>query len=91
MPTILLTGANSFVGSHIIDTLIKLNHHVVGTVRSATAAKEILSLHPEWKDSLKILVVEDITNGAAWDELFKKKEFDHVSAKAKISYFCQHC
>ncbi|KAL7940145.1 hypothetical protein V8C42DRAFT_338423 [Trichoderma barbatum] len=78
MPTILLTGANSFVGSHIIDALIKLNHKVVGTVRSATAANDILSLHPEWKDSLEIVVVEDITNESAWDELFKKKEFDHV-------------
>jgi nucleoside-diphosphate-sugar epimerase len=90
MSTILLTGANSFVGSHIIDALIKLNHKVVGTVRSATAADDILLLHPEWKDSLKV-VVDDITNGDAWDELFKKIKFDHVSATAEVLCSFQWC
>ncbi|EHK21639.1 uncharacterized protein TRIVIDRAFT_52826 [Trichoderma virens Gv29-8] len=81
MSTILLTGANSFVGSHIIDALIKLNHKVVGTVRSAAAANDILSFHPEWKDSLEVVVVEDITNGDAWDELADTlKQVVHVAA-----------
>lgn len=83
MSSILLTGANSFVGSHIIDALIKLNHKVVGTVRSAAAANDIYSFHPEWKDSLEVVVVEDITNESAWDELFKKNKFDHVSSSSR--------
>lgn len=83
MSTILLTGANSFVGSHIIDALIKLNHKVVGTVRSAAAANDIYSFHPEWKDSLEVVVVEDITKESAWDELFKKNKFDHVGSPSR--------
>ncbi|KAL6805025.1 hypothetical protein GGI42DRAFT_323413 [Trichoderma sp. SZMC 28013] len=78
MSTILLTGANSFVGSHIIDALVKLNYKVVGTVRSAAAANDIYSFHPEWKDSLEVVVVEDITKESAWNELFQKNKFDHV-------------
>lgn len=83
MSTILLTGANSFVGSHIIDALIKLNRKVVGTVRSAAAANDIYSFHPEWKDSLEVVVVEDITKERVWDELFKKNKFDHVTSPSR--------
>lgn len=87
MSTILLTGANSFVGSHIIDALVKLNYKVVGTVRSAAAANDIYSFHPEWKDSLEVVVVEDITKESAWNELFQKNKFDHVGSPSGCPAF----
>ncbi|KAK3329374.1 hypothetical protein B0H66DRAFT_21086 [Apodospora peruviana] len=78
MPSTLLTGANSFVAAHIINALIRDGHHVTGTVRRASAGDEILALHPEWKDSLDIVVVEDITDQSAWDTIFTDNKFDHV-------------
>jgi len=79
MPSTLLTGANSYVAGHIINALIAAGHHVTGTVRRQAAGDEILALHPEWKDKLDIVIVDDLTNQARWDELFKSNSFDHAS------------
>jgi uncharacterized protein YbjT (DUF2867 family) len=78
MPSTLLTGANSFVASHVINALIKAGHHVTGTVRRPGVGNDIFAAHPEWKDHLDVVVVEDITNEQSWDELFKNNSFDHV-------------
>lgn len=78
MPSVLLTGANAFLAAHIISSLIRAGHHVTGTVRRAASGDEILSLHPEWIDNLDIVVVEDITDEASWESVFKKQSFDHV-------------
>lgn len=79
MPSTLLTGANSFLAAHVINSLIKAGHHVTGTVRRAATGDEILALHPEWKGHLDIVVVEDITNEAGWDSIFEeRKDFNHV-------------
>lgn len=91
MPTTLLTGANSFVAAHIINALIKEGHDVTGTVRRAAAGDEILALHPEWKEKLTCVVVEDITNEASWDEIFKSKSFDHVSSRPSPSSGIHKC
>lgn len=79
MPSVLLTGANGFLAAHIIESLIKANYHVTGTVRQASAGDEILRLHPEWQKHLDTVVVEDITNEDSWDSIFKQTAFDHVS------------
>ncbi|KAM7223191.1 hypothetical protein V8F06_001404 [Rhypophila decipiens] len=79
MPSTLLTGANSFVAAHIINALIEAGHHVTGTVRRASSADEIFALHPEWKDHLDIVVVDDFTNQTRWEDLFKTNQFDHVA------------
>ncbi|KAH8899334.1 NAD(P)-binding protein [Thozetella sp. PMI_491] len=78
MPSTLLTGANSFFGAHVINTLIQAGHKITGTVRRAAAADEVFALHPEWKDHVEMIIVDDITNEARWDEVFKTYTFDHV-------------
>ena len=78
MPSTLLTGANSFVAAHVINNLIEKGHKVTGTVRRAAVADEIFAFHPEWKSDLDIVVVEDIADEAAWDKIFKSKDFDYV-------------
>ncbi len=78
MPTTLLTGANSFVGAHVINSLIDAGHNVVGTVRRANLVDEIFALHPEWKDKLELIVVKDYAKESSWDEVFGKYNFDHV-------------
>lgn len=85
MPFTLLTGANSFVAAHIIDSLVKGGHHVTGTVRRAATGDEVQALHPEWKDSFDTIVVGDITDESSWDSVFKKRTFDHVRQLKTVS------
>ncbi|KAK3377483.1 hypothetical protein B0H63DRAFT_477279 [Podospora didyma] len=78
MPRTLLTGANSFVGAHVINSLIDAGHDVVGTVRRENLVGDILTLHPEWKDKLELIVVKNYTDESVWDQVFGKYHFDHV-------------
>jgi nucleoside-diphosphate-sugar epimerase len=78
MPSILLTGANSFFAAHVINALINANYHVTGTVRQSAAGDAILALHPEWKGHFDSVVIEDIADESSWDSVFKKTPFDHV-------------
>jgi uncharacterized protein YbjT (DUF2867 family) len=78
MPLTLLTGANSFVGAHVINSLVAAGHSIVGTVRRPNLIDQIFSLHPEWKTSLELVVLEDYANEGSWDALFDKYQFDHV-------------
>lgn len=79
MPHTLVTGANSFVAAHIIAELIAAGHTVTGSVRRPSAGDEVLALHPEWKEKLDFVAIEDYATDGVWDDLFKKKSFDHVS------------
>jgi uncharacterized protein YbjT (DUF2867 family) len=85
MPSTLLTGANAFVAAHIIQRLIKAGHDVTGTVRRAATGDDIFAAHPEWKEHLDIVVVEDLASEDSWDAIFKSKSFDHVSQANNIS------
>lgn len=67
------------MASHIIQALIKDGHEVTGTVRRAATGDDIFALHPEWKDHLDIVVVEDLANEESWNAVFEGKNFDHVS------------
>jgi uncharacterized protein YbjT (DUF2867 family) len=43
MSTVLITGANGFVASHLIPELLGAGHHVVGLVRSPAAAERVVA------------------------------------------------
>jgi hypothetical protein len=78
MPTTLLTGANSFVGAHVINSLIAAGHHVIGTVRRENLVDQIYALHPEWKEKLELVVVKDYADESSWNEVFGNYSLDHV-------------
>ncbi|KAF2118174.1 hypothetical protein BDV96DRAFT_597047 [Lophiotrema nucula] len=78
MPHTLVTGANSFVAAHVINELIANGHTVTGSVRRVAAGQALLDEHPEWDGKLDFVVVEDYGNQSALDELFQKKQFDHI-------------
>ncbi|EAT90059.1 hypothetical protein HBI56_043960 [Parastagonospora nodorum] len=75
---VLLTGANGFVASHIVQGLIKRNYHIVGTVRSEQKARDVIALHPSWKDHITWANIADIGVTDVWEEVFKSGPFDYI-------------
>ncbi|KIO34524.1 hypothetical protein M407DRAFT_240425 [Tulasnella calospora MUT 4182] len=80
--TVLLTGANGFLGYQITKSLLERGHTVVGTVRSESKTKylkeKFSSLIGEDKARLKFAIVEDIATPGAFDEVLKSYQFDAV-------------
>ncbi|ORX99878.1 hypothetical protein BCR34DRAFT_606460 [Clohesyomyces aquaticus] len=78
MPHTLVTGANSFVAAHVINELIANGHTVTGSVRRLSAGEALLEAHPEWKEKLDFVVIEDYAKPGAFDEVFQKNQFDYI-------------
>jgi nucleoside-diphosphate-sugar epimerase len=75
---VLLTGANGFVATHIVKGLIDLNYHVVGTVRSIKKGEDVIAIHPEWKDNITWIKIENIGSPNAYDEAFTLGPYDYI-------------
>jgi NADH dehydrogenase len=61
LATILLTGANGFVGSHVLPELLRAGHDVVALVRSRRAADRMLERLP-YADRMRVRVaLGDVT------------------------------
>lgn len=68
---VLLTGANGFVGSHVLDQLLARGFSVRGVVRSQAKAQQVLADFPGHGPSLDFGIVPDITAQGAFDEVVK--------------------
>lgn len=66
---VLLTGANGFVGSHILDQLLIEGLLVRAVVRSDSKANQVLSDFPNFGSQLDFGVVPDITAAGAYNEV----------------------
>jgi len=82
MPHTLVTGANSFVASNLIATLLEQGHTVTGSVRRQSSGEELLKLHPEWKGSVDFIEIKDYGIQGAWDQVFKDRSYDYIAAVA---------
>ena len=71
----LVTGVNSFIGSHIADQLLIDGYNVRGTVRTLTKGVDLLNhLQKTYgKERFDLIIVEDITAPNAFDEAIKGK------------------
>lgn len=78
MPRTLVTGANGFVASHVVDTLIAHGHTVTGSLRDKNKGTGILKVHPEWEGKLDFVSVTDYAKEGVWDTIFEKGDFDYV-------------
>ena len=76
---VLLTGANGFLGSHILSLLLKSSHSVRAIVRSQSKANQVLKDFPEAGTSLDFGIVPDITAPHAFDTVIQSQPpFDAV-------------
>ena len=76
---VLLTGANGFLGSHILSLLLKSSYSVRAIVRSQSKANQVLKDFPEAGASLDFGIVPDITTPHAFDSVIQSQPpFDAV-------------
>jgi nucleoside-diphosphate-sugar epimerase len=68
---ILVTGATSFVGTHVIKQFLQNGYHVRGQARSENSAKKVYKAFPDAGDALTTVIVPDITAPNAFDEAVK--------------------
>lgn len=63
---VLVTGANGFIGAYCVSDLLAKGFEVVGTVRTAEKAKQVLLQHSS-NPALSTKVVPDVTDPHAFD------------------------
>ncbi|KAG0650475.1 Ketoreductase [Hyphodiscus hymeniophilus] len=76
---VLLTGANGFVGSHVLEQLLSRGFSVRAVIRSQSKAAQVLADFPTAGSALDFGIVPDITTPGAFDEVVKSTPpFDTV-------------
>ena len=76
---VLLTGANGFVGSHILEQLLSRGLSVRAVIRSQSKAAQVLADFPTAGSALDFGIVPDITTPGAFDEVVQSTpSFDTV-------------
>ena len=67
---ILVTGANGYIASHIVDQLLQLDYRVRGTSRTATKLEWLKARSDVkyGKDKFEIAVVKDMAEPGAFDQ-----------------------
>ena len=75
---VVVTGANGFIASHTIFSLLQAGYQVIGTVRSQAKAEDVIStfkqLLPDRQHLLTTAIVPDITKDDAYVELFRSQQ-----------------
>ncbi|EHK21712.1 uncharacterized protein TRIVIDRAFT_70733 [Trichoderma virens Gv29-8] len=65
---VLVTGASSFVGAHVIEQFLSEGTPVRGVVRSQSSADRVLKVNSQYASLLSLAIVPDITKPGAFDE-----------------------
>ena len=68
--TVLVTGANGFIGSHVADQLIQAGYRVRGTSRDTTKTAWMTDMFDKkyGKGRFEAVVVKDMAESGAFDE-----------------------
>ncbi|KAM6538528.1 methylglyoxal reductase (NADPH-dependent) gre2 [Fusarium falciforme] len=89
MTKVLLTGGSGFIAAHILDQLLEKDYTVVTTVRSEAKAQKIRDAHPgkAADGKLEVVIVPDIAQPGAFDEVAKTPGIDAVLHTASPFHF----
>jgi len=68
---VLVTGANGYLATWIVRTLLEKGYSVRGTVRSEVKATHLKQIFAKYGDKFETVVVDDITKEGAFDEAVK--------------------
>lgn len=68
---ILVTGANGFIGSHVVDQLLSLGYLVRGSIREPKSWLNELFDKKYGKGKFETCIVSDLTSGAQWEGAVK--------------------
>lgn len=69
---ILVTGANGFIGSHVVDQLLSLGYLVRGTIRKPKPWLNELFDRKYGKGKFETCIVSDLTSGIEWEGAIKE-------------------
>lgn len=78
--SILVVGANGYLALHVIKLAIGKGLHVIGTIRSDSASKQVHAAFPDSPAQLSLVRVPDITKVECFE-----KAFDLYAIKAVIN------
>jgi nucleoside-diphosphate-sugar epimerase len=85
---VLLTGANGFLGSHILSELLNNGFFVRSVVRSQAKADQIVRDFPSFKSKMDFGIVPDMTVPGAFNEVVKSTPpFDAILHQASPFFF----
>ncbi|KAI0691864.1 NAD(P)-binding protein [Cytidiella melzeri] len=68
---VLVSGANGYIASWLLQKLLDQGYSVRGTIRSLKSAPHIQQRFQKYGDKLELVEVPDITQGGAFDEAVK--------------------
>jgi nucleoside-diphosphate-sugar epimerase len=71
--TILVTGVNGYIGSHVADQLLLAGYRVRGTTREASKATKLLKIWEKnyGKDLVELAIVPDMAAKGAFNKAVK--------------------
>ena len=74
MALFLITRGTGFIGSYVVDNLLRHQYNVRIAVRNDVSSKRVLAIHKKYKDQIDSTLVEDIATEGAFDEALKGVE-----------------
>ena len=85
---VVLTGANGFLGSHILSELLSKGFFVRSVVRSQEKANQIVRDFPSYETQMEFGIVPDMTVPGAFNEVVKSTPpFDTLLHQASPFFF----